>query len=132
MPKFSSKFNTEKVRTMFLCAVLGFLGVHEFYQKKYVKGVLFLLLCGLGVFGSFYRIMGLILCLPVAVVASFISQIRLIVNRKNTDVEFCLGVLFFILQVVFISFKPTFYNEQKVITTKDASGEKVENYSVKF
>ena len=65
-------------------------------------------------------------------IASFISQIRLIVDKKNTDIEFCLGVLFFLLQIMFISFKPTFYSEQRTITTKNGNSEKVENYSVKI
>jgi hypothetical protein len=132
MLELSNKFNTEKVRSMFLCTVLGFVGMHEFYQKKYAKGVLFLLFCGLGMFGSFYHIMELTVCLPIVLIASFISQIRLIVDKKNTDIEFCLGVLFFLLQIMFISFKPTFYSEQRTITTKNGNSEKVENYSVKI
>ena len=115
MLELSNKFNTEKVRSMFLCAVLGFVGMHEFYQKKYAKGILFLLLCGLGMFGSFSHVMELTVCLPIVLIASFISQI-----------------LFFLLQIMFISFKPTFYSEQRTITTKNGNSEKVENYSVKI
>ncbi len=128
----TNKFNTQKVRVSFLCTILGFLGVHEFYQKKFVKGILFLLLCGLGLFGSMSHIMLLTFGLPAAFIASFISQIRLIIDKKNTDMEFCLCILFFFLQILFVSFKPTFYTEQNTVTTKNANSEKVEVYSIKI
>lgn len=43
----------------FLCLFLGFLGVHRFYEKKYITGVLFLLtlgFCGLGVLYDLFNI----------------------------------------------------------------------------
>ncbi|MBR1544326.1 MAG: TM2 domain-containing protein [Alphaproteobacteria bacterium] len=125
MVKPANKFNTEKTRAMFLCSVLGFLGVHEFYQKKWISGILFLafFISGIIVFRMF---------LPLLFIAAFISQIRLVVNKKNTDAEFCLGVLFFILQLSILYFKPTHYNQTKTVTTKTANTESVDVKTVKI
>ena len=125
MVKSVNKYNTEKTRAMFLCSILGFLGIHEFYQKKWISGILFLafFIPGIIVFRIF---------IPVLFVASLISQIRLVVNKKNTDAEFCLGVLFFILQLSIMYFRPGYYDNTITVTTKTANTETVDVKTIKF
>ena len=132
MVKSTNKFNTEKTRSMFLCTFLGTLGIHEFYQKKYLKGCLFLLFCILGFIGTMAKIPELVICLPIAIIASFISQTRLILNKKNSDTEFILGIIFILLQIIFISFKPTFYSKEKTITKTTENSKTTEHYSTKI
>ena len=128
-----NKFNAERTRTMLLCAIAGFLGAHEFYQKKYLKGALFIFFGTLGLFGaSMHQLSFLIFCLPIVFIASFISQIRLIINKKNTDIEFCLGIFFLLLQFGSFSFSPVAYDSTKTEITKNVNGESKEKVSIKF
>ena len=128
-----NKFNTERTRTMLLCAIAGFLGAHEFYQKKYFKGTLFIFFGTLGLFGaSMHQLSFLIFCLPIVFIASFISQIRLIINKKNTDFEFCLGILFLLLQFGSLSFSPVVYDTSETVTIETKNSKTVKTKSFKL
>ena len=132
MVKSVNKFNTKKTRSMFLCSVLGFLGVHEFYQHKYVKGQLFVLLCLLACVGIQSHITWLTLCFPLTFVASLISQIRLIVGKDNKDIEFCLGIVLFILQLFIFAYRPNVYSEEETITQKTEQEESIKKRSFRI
>lgn len=128
-----NKFNTERTRTMFLCAIAGFLGAHEFYQKKYFKGALFIFFGTLGLFStSMPQLPFLIFCLPIVFLASFISQIRLVVNKKNTDAEFCLGIFFLCLSLVGLMFRPNVYNTSETVTIETKNSKTVKTKSFKL
>ncbi|MGN0929982.1 MAG: hypothetical protein ACI4N3_05065 [Alphaproteobacteria bacterium] len=82
-----NKINTEKSRIMLLCGIFGIFGFHEFYQKHYLKGSIYILL-DLTIFG-----------IIISALWAILSLLKMVLNKKNTDEEFVLGIIFLIIQL---------------------------------
>lgn len=83
-----NKINTEKSRTMLLCGLFGIFGVHEFYQKHYLKGAIYILL-DLTVVGIVF-----------SAIWAFISLAKMTLNKKNTDEEFVFGTIALLISLL--------------------------------
>ena len=108
-----TKINTEKSRIMLLCGLFGIFGVHEFYQKHYLKGAIYILL-DLTVVGIVF-----------SAIWQLLTLVKMILNKKNTDEEFIFGTIFLLIQLFIISLlirninSNVVYEKKTTIETKD-------------
>ncbi len=82
-----NKINTEKSRIMLLCGLFGIFGVHEFYQKHYLKGTIHIFL-DLTVVGIIF-----------SAIWAMISLSKMTLNKKNSDEEFVFGTIFLLISL---------------------------------
>ncbi len=124
LSKSINKFNTDRMRSIFLCSLFGFLGVHRFYERKYISGIFYILLSLIGIIipmvdtRSYFAIIGIILSYTF----SFIDLLRLVVNKKSTDYEFIVGIILIVVSfALFMENKPTYNKKTRYVQYRENS-----------